>query len=211
MEVTINLSILVVFVPTFIFVSLTPGMCMTLSMTMGMSIGLRRTLWMMWGELIGVGLVAVLSVIGAAAIMLKYPALFTIFKMLGGAYLFYLGIQMWRSRGKMAMCESGENSSFDISRFALATQGFITAVANPKGWAFFIALLPPFILKDQPLFGQLSVLISIMLLIEFSSLLIYATGGSTLRKFLQKSDNVKLINRIAGTLMLGVGIWLAFD
>ena len=205
----INLSILVVFIPTFVFVSLTPGMCMTLSMTMGMSIGLRRTLWMMWGELLGVGLVAVLSVLGVATIMLEYPSVFVFFKIVGGAYLIYLGVQMWRSRGKMAICNT--HNSFDVSRLVLATQGFMTAVANPKGWAFFIALLPPFILKDQPLVGQLSVLISIMLLIEFCSLLIYATGGSTLRKFLQKSDNVKMINRIAGTLMIGVGFWLAFD
>lgn len=55
---TINLTILAAFIPTFFFVSITPGMCMTLAMTMGMAIGFRRTLWMMAGELFGVGLVA---------------------------------------------------------------------------------------------------------------------------------------------------------
>jgi threonine/homoserine/homoserine lactone efflux protein len=40
-------------------------------------------------------------------------------------------------------------------------------------------------------------------------MIIYASGGNTLRKFLQKGDNVRLMNRIAGTLMLGVGVWLA--
>ncbi len=48
------------------FVSVTPGMCMTLSMTLGMTIGVRRTFWMMAGELLGVGLVAAAAVIGVA-------------------------------------------------------------------------------------------------------------------------------------------------
>ena len=70
----IDPAILALFVPTFFFVSVTPGMCMTLAMTLGMSLGVRRTLHMMWGELVGVALVSVLSVIGVAAVMLKPDA-----------------------------------------------------------------------------------------------------------------------------------------
>ncbi|HEY5718580.1 MAG TPA: LysE family translocator, partial [Motiliproteus sp.] len=75
-----SLSLMAVFVPTFFFVSATPGMCMTLSMTLGMTIGVRLTLWMMLGELVGVGLVALLSVAGAAALMPQYPAAFELLK-----------------------------------------------------------------------------------------------------------------------------------
>lgn len=52
----VSLGMLSVFVPTFFLVSLTPGMCMTLAMVLGMTQGVRRTLWMMAGELVGVGL-----------------------------------------------------------------------------------------------------------------------------------------------------------
>ncbi len=204
----INGSVLAVFVPTFLFVSLTPGMCMTLSMTMGMTIGVRRTLPMMWGELVGVGLVAVAAVIGVATIMLKYPALFMVLKWAGGGYLFYLGVQMWLSRGKMAM-GAGDGQTMDAPGRELALQGFVTAVANPKGWAFMVSLLPPFILADRPLAPQLAALLTVILVIEFASLVLYASGGSTLRRFLQRQANVRLINRIAGTLMMGVGVWLA--
>lgn len=203
----INLSILAIFIPTFFLVSLTPGMCMTLALTMGMSIGLKRTMYMMYGELIGVGLVATASVIGVAAIMLQYPSIFLVLKYGGGIYLGYLGIQMWLSRGKMAL--NLEKCSFSVSNKNLAMQGFITAIANPKGWAFFIALLPPFIDKNLDMTPQLSVLLFLILLLEFSCLIIYASGGSTLRKILQNSSNVRLINKLAGTLMIGVGIWLA--
>lgn len=204
----IELSLLAVFLSTFFFVSITPGMCMTLAMTMGMTIGVRRTLWMMWGELAGVGLVAVSAVIGVAAIMLNYPALFTVFKYVGGAYLCFLGFQLWRSRGKMAV-SSDQSTHYQVPVTTLMLQGFVTAVANPKGWAFFIALLPPFIDPTKALTPQLVVLVSIILCIEFICLLAYACGGKSLRAFLQQRGNVQIMNRIAGTLMFGVGIWLA--
>ncbi|WP_210397042.1 LysE family translocator [Motiliproteus sediminis] len=204
----LNLSLLAVFIPTFFFVSATPGMCMTLSMTLGMTIGVRRTLWMMLGELVGVGLVALLSVIGVAALMLQYPAAFELFKYAGGAYLGYLGIQLWLSRGKMALQPDAAGPRHIPPR-TLITQGFVTAVANPKGWAFFIALLPPFISEQHPLGPQVAVLIALILLLEFLCLVIYASGGRSLSRLLTHSGNVRLMNRIAGTLMLGVGLWLA--
>lgn len=203
----LNLSLLALFIPTFFVVSITPGMCMSLALSMGMSIGLKKTFYMMWGELVGVGLVATSSVIGVATIMLKYPSVFLILKYAGGAYLIYLGIQMWLSKGKMAI--NLDACPYDISKKALAMQGFVTAIANPKGWAFFIALLPPFIDSTLPMAPQLSILIFLILLLEFSCLIIYATGGTTLRKILQNTNNVKLINKIAGLMMMGIGVWLA--
>ncbi|MFL7009400.1 LysE family translocator [Enterovibrio norvegicus] len=203
-----DIAMLAVFIPTFFFVSVTPGMCMTLAMTLGMSIGVRRSLHMMWGELIGVALVSISSVIGVAAIMLNYPSLFSVLKYVGGAYLFYLGLQMWMSRGKMAI-PSDLSAGTDTSPMTLAMQGFVTAIANPKGWAFMISLLPPFINPTLAMPPQLTVLIGIILMTEFGCLLLYASGGRTLRHFLQKSGNVRLMNRIAGTLMMGVGVWLA--
>ncbi|MAD43356.1 MAG: threonine transporter RhtB [Arcobacter sp.] len=203
----VNFALLAVFIPTFFVVSLTPGMCMTLSLSMGMSIGLKKTFYMMYGELIGVGLVATSSVIGVATIMLQYPTIFLVLKYGGGAYLVYLGIQMWLSRGKMAL--NLEKSDYDVSKKSLAMQGFVTAIANPKGWAFFIALLPPFIDDSLPMTSQLIVLIFMILVLEFTCLVIYATGGKTLRKLLQNSSNVRLVNKVAGTLMMGIGVWLA--
>ncbi|MGY8907602.1 LysE family translocator [Candidatus Njordibacter sp. Uisw_056] len=200
-------ALLLALIPTFFFVSVTPGMCMTLSLTLGMTVGIRRTMWMMLGELFGVGLVAVLVVIGAAALIVQYPQLFVMLKLAGGGYLLYLGVQLWRSRGKMAIDLDGAPKN--TGRLQLASQGLITAIANPKGWAFFIALLPPFIDPALPLPNQLVMLLSVILTLEAMSLMLYALGGKSLSKVLQKSGNVRLMNRIAGTLMVGVAGWLA--
>ncbi|EGR2796832.1 threonine transporter RhtB [Vibrio navarrensis] len=205
-----NLALLSAFIPTFFFVSITPGMCMTLALSLGMSIGYKRTLWMMIGELAGVALVSVSAVIGIAAIMLNYPMLFVSFKVLGALYLIYLGVQMWRSKGKLAL--SGDGSPVMVGgNWNLVMQGFITAIANPKGWAFMISLLPPFIDQSAPLTPQLMLLVGIILISEFVCMTLYATGGKGLKRILGKSQNVRTLNRIAGSLMVGVGIWLFFS
>ncbi|WP_264908589.1 LysE family translocator [Vibrio sp. STUT-A11] len=202
-----NMTLLSMFIPTFFFVSITPGMCMTLALTLGMSVGYRRTLWMMIGELAGVALVSVSAVLGIAAIMLNYPWLFVALKFIGGGYLLYLGIEMWRSRGKLAINIETE-STLPQDNWNLVIQGFVTAIANPKGWAFMISLLPPFIDQNAALAPQLAVLISIILMFEFICMSLYATGGKGLKRVLGHSKNVRLMNRVAGTLMMGVGVWL---
>ncbi|MBR9786545.1 MAG: LysE family translocator [Vibrionaceae bacterium] len=202
-----NMTLLSMFIPTFFFVSITPGMCMTLALTLGMSVGYRRALWMMMGELAGVALVSISAVLGIAAIMLNYPWLFIVLKFLGGAYLLYLGIEMWRSRGKLAI-NLETASALPQGNWNLVIQGFVTAIANPKGWAFMISLLPPFIDQNAALAPQLAVLISIILMFEFLCMSLYATGGKGLKRVLGHSKNVRLMNRVAGTLMMGVGVWL---
>ncbi|MCW9036205.1 MAG: LysE family translocator [Rhodospirillales bacterium] len=204
-----NTSLLLLFIPTMFFISITPGMCMTLAMTLGVTVGVRRTFWMMWGEVIGVALVAGLAAVGVAAMMNQYPRVFEVFKYCGGAYLGWLGIQMWLSRGSMSLDLENIKSRQATPPLTLAVQGFVTAIANPKGWAFMISLLPPFLGATDPLGMQLVALLGIIVVSELICMTLYATGGRSLRHFLEKSGNVRLINRVAGTLMIGVGVWLA--
>ncbi|MBE0457713.1 MAG: LysE family translocator [Pseudoalteromonas prydzensis] len=202
----LDFAVLGVFIPTFFFVSITPGMCMTLAMTLGMSIGVRRTMWMMIGELLGVAIVAIAAVAGVASIMLNYPTVFNALKWLGAGYLIYIGVMMWRAKSTVKL---DAQSQLKVSRQTLFSQGFITAIANPKGWAFMISLLPPFINIDYAIVPQLSMLVTIIMLSEFTCMMLYATGGKSLRLFLNQGDNIKWMNRIAGSLMVAVGVWLA--
>ena len=202
-------AVLTLFIPTFFVVSITPGMCMTMALTMGMTIGVKKTFYMMWGELLGVALVSIAAVCGVAAIMLRYPSLFLLLKYMGGAYLVYLGIQMIRSREGVSL-ETSSLLLVNISPKTLMAQGFVTAIANPKGWAFMISLLPPFISSTKPFLPQIIILVFIILTTEFFCLVLYSNGGRVLTRFLEKQGNLRLMNRISGLLMAGVGIWLAF-
>ncbi|XQW83627.1 LysE family translocator [Thalassotalea piscium] len=200
-------SLITLFIPTFFLVSITPGMCMTLAMSLGMSIGIRKTLWMMYGELLGVATVAIAAVLGVSALLVTEPQLFTLFKLVGALYLAYIGINMWRSKGKLALSNQA-NAQETMTKKTLFSQGYLTAIANPKGWAFMVALLPPFINDTSPLPPQLLLLVSIIVISEFTCMLIYATGGKSIGKLLTNKDNVKILNKLSGSLMLLIAIWL---
>lgn len=180
---------------------------MTLAMTLGMQVGVRRTLWMMLGEVFGVALVAVAAAVGVAAVMVQHPTIFQLLKWLGGAYLIWVGIGMWRAPATLA----DNQAPGDVRRSALISQGFITAIANPKGWAFMISLLPPFIDSNMPMTPQLSSLIAIIMLSEFICMMAYASGGKGLRAALLAGSKVTWLNRTSGVLMMLVGVWLALD
>ncbi|MFL2783184.1 MAG: LysE family translocator [Rhodospirillales bacterium] len=206
----IDFSRLYFFIPIFFIISITPGLCMTLALTMGIAIGVRNTMKMMLGELIGVLIVAGISVVGGGAIVSSFPMAFLFLKYGGGLYLMVVGYQMINSRGSLALNFDGANV-YEISFIKLSLQGFITAVANPKGWAFFIAIVPAFINYEISLFPQMSALVFIILVIEFLSLMLYASGGQALGVLLKRRNNFRVINRIAGILMICVGIWLGLS
>lgn len=183
---------------------------MTLAMTLGMSIGVRKTMWMMWGELLGVATVAISAVIGVSAVMLKYPFVFSIIKIAGALYLFWIGINMWRSRGKLALSTESSKAS-EVSKITLFNQGYMTAIANPKGWAFMVSLLPPFINPQMPMATQMVVLVLVICCSEFICMMLYASGGKTIGKTLTQNQNVAMLNKVSGSLMMAVGVWLALS
>ena len=193
---------LLAFCGSFFLIALSPGLCMTLAMSLGISIGVRRTLWMMLGELAGIALVGAAAMTGVAALMLGSPQVFAAFKIAGAAYLLWTAWQTWKSPA------SALTTTPRVTRLALCTQGFVTAVGNPKAWAFMMALLPPFIDPAAPLAPQMATLLALMIAIEFASLLIYARGGRGLAELLLRRGQAQWLNRVAALLMVGVAIWL---
>lgn len=177
---------------------------MTLSLSLGISIGVRRTLWMMLGELTGVALVAIAVLAGAATLLASAPGAFSLIKVLGAAYLIYCAVRAWRAPVALSFDGSGGQQS----NVQLISQGFVASISNPKAWIFFAALLPPFINPDQAIVPQAALLLTAMLFIEFTCLLIYASGGRVMRDYLAKRGLGEWLNRIAASLMFAVAIWL---
>jgi homoserine/homoserine lactone efflux protein len=202
----LDFTLLALFIPTIFLISISPGMCMTLAMTLGISVGYKKTLWMMWGELLGVAIVAVAAVLGVAKLMLSYPDIFTFLKVFGACYLTYIAINMWKSKGNL-LIDTDEKIK-RITKKGLLQQGFVTAISNPKGWAFMVSLLPPFINSQHALAPQLIILVIIILLSEFVCMTLYAMGGKSLANYLTKNNKISLLNKISGGLMFMVAIWL---
>src|SRR5678815_2103372 len=192
----VSLPLLLAFSASFFLVALSPGLCMTLAMSLGISIGPRRTLWMMAGELAGIALVGASAVLGVAALLLKAPTAFAVFKWIGAAYLLYMGWQTWRAEPLLPEQLGGDDGR---TRSSLSLQDFITAVSNPKAWAFNVALLPPFIDRSRPLAPQLLTMLDAMVIIEFTCLQIYAHGGRVLSEQLHRRGKARWLNHIAGS------------
>jgi threonine/homoserine/homoserine lactone efflux protein len=199
---------LILFALTIFVISMTPGLCMTLAFTLGMSCGYRRTLWMMLGELAGVATVAISVAVGVAQVVRWKPEALTWLTVLGAVYLVYVGLGMWRSASGALEAQSGRAS---LSQVQLAVLGYSTAVLNPKGWAFLIAILPGFINDNNSLSYQLGWLVPIFLISEFVAMSIYAVGGRQLARWFSKPEHSIWLNRAAATLILFIAILFGLE
>ena len=201
-----NPELLWVFIPTIAAISLTPGMCMTLAFTLGLSQGYRKTLWMMWGELAGVATVVTSCVLLLTWIQSLSPFYFTGLALIGGSYLLWIAYRLWT---QPAHFEGGERQP-QVAPIALVGVGYTTAVMNPKGWGFMIALLPGFMSVEYSTPQQLAAFLGVMLPSEFLSMTLYATGGSGLRRFLTTERHLANLNKVAAGLMVLVAALMLF-
>jgi len=119
-------------------------------------------------------------------------------------------VKQWRTEPSVLPDGSVQDTNAS-DKLALVIQGFVTAVSNPKGWAFMIAFLPPFISDQHPVLTQMIGLLLVITVIEFISLMIYASGGRQLAIWLQSGQRLHWINRISGSMMIIIGIWLALS
>ena len=102
---------------------------------------------------LGVGTGALVHIcaaaLGLSAILAASATAFTVVKIVGAAYLVYVGISLIRS--KSAIESSPAASAAQRSRLrSIFFQGFLTNVLNPKVALFFLAFLPQFVLTDAP-------------------------------------------------------------
>jgi threonine/homoserine/homoserine lactone efflux protein len=197
-------DLILLFIPTIAAISFTPGLCMTLAFTLGLSIGYRRTLWMMGGELTGVATVFGTTFWSLGWLLSRDVIYFQIISLIGGTYLLYLAVRLFNETPEQVEARNLENTRAS----ALALLGFVTAVSNPKGWAFLLALLPGFVAANTPLLPQFAIMLAIMLTTEFFSMTAYATGGQWLAMRLSNTQGLLNANRVAASMLGLAALWV---
>lgn len=197
-------DLILLFIPTIAAISFTPGLCMTLAFTLGLSIGYRRTLWMMAGELTGVTTVFAATFWSLGWLLSRDIIYFQVISLIGGTYLLYLAARLFNETPEQLEARNLENTRAS----ALALLGFVTAVSNPKGWAFLLALLPGFVAADTALLPQFAIMLAIMLTTEFFSMTAYATGGQWLATRLSNSQGLLNANRVAASMLGLAALWV---
>lgn len=183
--------------------ALTPGPNGMLALTHGAMHGVRKTIGTISGGVLGFGLVIAMSMFGIGALLAASAQLLIAMKWIGGAYLVYLGIQIWRSP---AIGIDQGKSQGSVNVIQLFRSGFLTAVTNPKAILFFVAFLPQFIDANRNLGIQFLILASTYMVVEFLYEFVVATLADRIKPFLQRIG--KRLNRVFGSVFVVIGIAL---
>ncbi|RWB51215.1 MAG: LysE family translocator [Mesorhizobium sp.] len=199
------------FVATVFVVCAIPGPNMLLVMTHGARHGLRRTSATMAGCLSALVLMLAVSAAGLGVFLEAWPALFNALRLIGAAYLIYLGIKAWRAPAdEVAASEVEELAARPVhSHVALFRNGFLVASSNPKAILFAAALLPQFIDAALPKLPQFGILVATFAVIEVSWYLVYAGFGTRIGSRLKSRSVARLFNRLTGGVFVGFGAMMA--
>ncbi|CTQ71663.1 LysE family translocator [Roseibium alexandrii] len=150
------------------------------------------------------------AALGLSAIFSVVPSLYFALKLIGGAYLIFLGVQMIRARA-----ESGAipNLTQKSGRRAMV-DSFLVEVLNPKVAVFFIAFLPQFVSPDAalPVWAQFLILGTIVNFAFTSADIVTVLFASEVKKHFTRQSRMQAVTRLAGgSLLVGLGLKLATD
>ncbi|MEL7464063.1 MAG: LysE family transporter [Pseudomonadota bacterium] len=187
--------------------SLTPGPNGLLSLTHGVCVGFRRTIWTILGGACGFLLLIAISIAGMGALLAASELAFTIAKWLGAAYLIFLGIRVWRSDPPMVAAMGDDPGGREGSALRMFNQGFLVAVSNPKGLLFFAAFLPQFMTPGATFMEQLLILGGTFVLVEIVYELTLAGLAQRIAPWLARYG--RAFNRLTGGAFVGMGAALS--
>ena len=183
--------------------SLSPGPNGLLALTHGALHGRRKTLYTIFGGALGFIAVVGLSMYGIGALLKASLVWLTVLKWLGGAYLIWLGIQVWRSP---PIGFEVQGATEPRAGWSLFRQGALSALTNPKGILFFAAFLPQFIDPARSLFVQFLIMAGTFAAIEIGTELFIASMAHRISPWLKRVG--KRFNQACGGMFMAVGLAL---
>lgn len=201
-----SLDTWLIFLVAAIGLSFTPGPNGLLALTHGALYGVRRTVFTVLGGALGFVIVIAVSMFGIGALLLVVPEVLTVLKWAGGAYLVFLGVQVWRAP---AIAISARDDRPSAPGGSLFQQGLLAAVTNPKGILFFVAFLPQFIDPRQDLGLQFVIMASTFIIIEIVFELVVAALSQSLQPLLARAG--RWFNRATGGLFIVIGVLLPWQ
>lgn len=185
-----------------------PGPAVLLAVTNSAALGMRKALLSSAGNAVGVFLVSATAMLGLGAVLNTSAWLFGALKIVGAAYLIYLGIRQWRSRLNIFDQAVDPASLRAQTPARLFMRGLLVATTNPKSILFFTALLPQFMTPQAPVFQQFLALTLTFAACTVVSHFFYVTLARGMSRWFAHEVRARWFNRIAGTLFaaLGVGV-----
>lgn len=190
--------------------TLVPGLDTTLVLRSALVSGRRVAVSTALGVAAGLLAWGAAAAVGAAALLAASRTAYLVVTLAGAAYMAYLGVMLivrsFRGAGHGAETPAAQPVS---ARRAFAT-GAWTNVLNPKIGVFYIATIPQFIPPGAPALGMgvLLAVVHVLLTLVWFALIIL--GAAAARRWLANARALRIVDRVAGTIMIGFGAKLVF-
>ncbi|RJG09776.1 LysE family translocator [Pseudomonas cavernicola] len=188
-----------------LIVILIPGPLSLLMVSNSLNYGLRRSLPAFLGGVSASICLLSASALGLGALLLASEKLFSVLKIVGALYLFYLAWQSWGESRQAAKPASAEEQPVNPSFRSMFWKAFGLGASNPKDILFFAAFLPQFISAECPLLTQLLVMIATWAVLDLASKLFYGLSARGAARFLRSGKGQVWFNRISAGLFAGAG------
>jgi homoserine/homoserine lactone efflux protein len=200
-----SLEIYAAYVLACIVIILVPGPTVTLIIASSMRHGIRAGLLNVAGTQVGIAVMIGIVGIGLTSMIESAGHWFEWLRLLGAAYLIWMGWQMLRAGGRLA-----EGAVPVPPRGGFFLQGFLVAISNPKTLIFFGAFIPQFLdpKGNYPL--QIVIMGATALIFAAMSDSTYAMLAGRAGRLLS-ARRIKLLSRLSGGFLIGGGLWLAFS
>jgi len=156
------------------------------------------------GIVVGDIIYILLAIYGLSVLADLMGGNFFLVRYLGGAYLIYLGIALWRSS---AQVEKGDEE-IEISLLSSFLSGLLITLADQKAILFYLGFFPAFVDLTVISVFDTGIIIIIAIVAVGGAKLVYAYMADRAGLLLKNSRASKGINIAAGSVMIGVGVFL---
>jgi threonine/homoserine/homoserine lactone efflux protein len=200
------------FLLTVYLLVLIPGPSVLFTVSRGVALGRRAALATVAGNTAGLAVQLVLVVVGLGAVLARSDAIYTTLKLIGAAYLVFLGIRTIRERGRLSVdLATATNAAAPRSLATIVREGMMVGFTNPKGLIIFTAVLPQFIDRSQGhVTLQLALLGVVCVLIALLSDSTWAIASGAARGWLGNSTHrLERLTGLGGLMLVGLGVGLA--
>jgi len=203
-----TVSTWLLFLSVSLAAAFTPGPGVLMAITTAGTQGAGRALYSSAGNALGVFIVATTAVAGLGLILKTSALAFGALKLIGAAYLIYLGIKTWRqsSRDANPAALAAVVQAVQMTRWATFRAGLLVAVSNPKAILFFTAVFPQFMPPDHVDPVRFLMLTSVFTACSLLSHLFYVVGTSWLkRRVRQSAGRSRFAKRLTAVIFMGMG------
>lgn len=206
-----DLQVWLAFLVASCVIAVSPGSGAVLSMSHGLSYGVRRTTATIVGLQLGLAVILLVAGLGVGAVLTASATAFTVIKVVGACYLLWLGWRQWRApvaKVDGSINGTGAVGEPDLTAGQRVLRGFLTNVTNPKGIVFMAAVLPQFIQPTRPLWLQLLVLLATTVMVDVTVMHGYAWLAARLQGVLRSVRARRTQNRVFGGVLMAMGAFL---